>query len=189
MKALAIQPNLYLASIRAERDRRYARDAKANAAEVRARCQTLAGFLREAWPILEPRATYAHGWHIDAICAHLEAVTFGRINRLLINVPPGSSKSLIVSVVWPAWEWAMGFASYRYLTTSFNDGPVKRDTRKSRDLIQSEWYQTLWPEVRPVIHLRITHPLEYITQNPGICDRRMATAPACYSATVEPCGE
>jgi hypothetical protein len=32
-------------------------------------------------------------------------VTEGRINRLLINVPPGSSKSLIVSVMWPAWEW------------------------------------------------------------------------------------
>ncbi len=86
-------------------------------------------------------------WHLDAICAHLEAVTDGRINRLLINVPPGSSKSLIVSVMWPAWEWAQGRRSLRYLTTSFNDGPVKRDTRKCRDLIASEWYRALYPEV------------------------------------------
>lgn len=35
----------------------------------------------------------------------------------------------------------------RYLTTAFNDGPVKRDTRKMRDLILSDWYRTLWPEV------------------------------------------
>lgn len=86
-------------------------------------------------------------WHIEAICSHLEAVTDGRLNRLLINVPPGSSKSLIVSVLWPAWEWSKGLHSLRYLATAFNDGPVKRDTRKCRDLILSEWYRALWPEV------------------------------------------
>jgi hypothetical protein len=35
---------------------------------------------------------------------HLEAVTFGDINRLLINVPPGFMKSLLVNVFWPAWD-------------------------------------------------------------------------------------
>jgi hypothetical protein len=38
--------------------------------------------------------------------------------------------------------------SLRYLATAFNDGPVTRDTRKARDLILSEWYQSLWPEVQ-----------------------------------------
>jgi len=108
----------------------------------------LAGFVREAWHVLEPNTAYVHSWHIDAICQHLEAVTDGRITRLLVNVPPGSSKSLIVSVMWPAWEWGpCGKRSLRYITTAFNDGPVKRDTRKSRDLILSEWYRSLWPEV------------------------------------------
>lgn len=138
--------------IRAEKARRAAqaeRDRVAKDAErIRAKCQTLAGFVREAWHVLEPTARYTHGWHIDAICAHLEAVTDGRINRLLINVPPGSSKSLLVSVMWQAWEWGpRGLSSLRYLTTSFNDGPVKRDTRKCRDLMLSDWYRSLWPEV------------------------------------------
>lgn len=147
LEALKANPNHYLASITAERQRRHLVATELNAAAVRDRCTRLAGFVREAWTVLEPRTTYTHGWHIDAICAHLEAVTFGRINRLLINVPPGSSKSLLASVIWPAWEWSQGFASYRYLATSFNDGPVKRDTRKSRDLILSPWFQTLWPEI------------------------------------------
>lgn len=140
-------------AIRAEKARREAerereRLAK-NGERIRERCQTLAGFVREAWHLLEPRAKYVHGWHIDAICDHLQAVTDGRINRLLINVPPGSSKSLLVSVMWQAWEWGpRGLSSMRYLTTSFNDGPVKRDTRKCRDLIMSDWYQSLWPEVQ-----------------------------------------
>jgi hypothetical protein len=110
-------------------------------------CQTLAGFVREAWPTLEPNAGYAHNWHIDAICQHLEAVTAGKITRLLINVPPGSMKSLLVSVLWPCWEWSRGLRSLRYVCTSFNDLPVTRDSRKARDLILSPWYQSLWPEV------------------------------------------
>src|SRR5690606_1083215 len=71
------------------------------------------------------------------------------ITRFLANVPPGSSKSLLCSVMWQAWEWGpKALPSMRYLTTAFNDGPVKRDTRKCRDLILSDWYQALWPEVR-----------------------------------------
>lgn len=144
---------MMLRQIRAEKERRQAerrrRELEQNAERIRERSQSLAGFVREAWKVLEPNAPLIWNWHLDAICAHLEAVTDGRINRLLVNVPPGSSKSLLVSVLWQAWEWGpKGLRSMRYLTTAFNDGPVKRDTRKCRDLILSEWYQSLWPEVR-----------------------------------------
>jgi predicted phage terminase large subunit-like protein len=143
---------MMMREIRAEKARRRAeaerqRIAK-DAERIRARCETLAGFVKEAWHVLEPTTRLSWNWHLDAICQHLEAVSDGRINRLLINVPPGSSKSYLVSVMWQAWEWGpSGKRSMRYLTTSFNDGPVKRDTRKCRDLMLSEWYQSLWPEV------------------------------------------
>ena len=139
-------------AIRAERERR-AKEAERERLEkdserIREKCKTLSGFIREAWHVLEPTQPYQHNWHVDAIAQHLEAITDKEINRLLINVPPGSSKSLIASVFWHAWEWGpKGMRTMRYLTTSFNDGPVKRDTRKCRDLIQSEWFQSLWPEV------------------------------------------
>lgn len=82
-------------------------------------------------------------------CQHLEAVTFGRLNRLLINVWPGAMKSMLVSVLWPAWEWGpCGKRSLRYLATAYNDEPSTRDNRKCRDLIASPWYQDLWPEVK-----------------------------------------
>lgn len=139
-------------AIRAEKARRQLeteRDRVRRDAEIiRTRCQSLAGFVREAWHVLEPNQQLVWNWHLDAICDHLEAITYGKINRLLINVPPGSSKSLIVSVMWQAWEWTFPhLRSMRFLTTAFNDGPVKRDTRKCRDLVLSEWYQSLWPEV------------------------------------------
>jgi predicted phage terminase large subunit-like protein len=116
---------------------------------VRAKCERrFINFVREAWPILEPRMQYVHSWHIDAICDHLEAVTAGDITRLLMNVPPGAMKSLLTSVFWPAWEWGpRGMSSYRYLTSSFAETAVSRDVRKMRMLVGSEWYQTLWPHV------------------------------------------
>lgn len=111
------------------------------------RCKTLAGFVREAWHVLEPHTTYVDGWHIEAICEHLEAVSRGEIIRLLINVPPGFMKSLLVSVMWPAWEWTTR-PSLSYIATSYKDELSTRDTRKMRDLVMSEWYQSLWPHVR-----------------------------------------
>lgn len=83
------------------------------------------------------------------MCDHLQAVTEGRISPWgIINVPPGSSKSMIVSVMWQAWEWGpKGKPSSRFLTSSFEEENVKRDTRKTRDLVLSEWFRTLWPEV------------------------------------------
>lgn len=119
---------------------------------VRARCVTLAGFVKEAWRVLEPSNPLKWSWHLDAMCAHLEAITFGRMTPwLIINVPPGSSKSMIVSVLWQAWEWGpCGRPSSRFLTTSFELENVKRDTRKTRDLVRSDWFQALWPSVELV---------------------------------------
>lgn len=140
-----------LTDIQAERTRRAEEKARRgverDAVKIRKKCETLAGFVREAWHIMEPDAVYVHSWHIDAICTHLEAVTHGRINRLLINVPPGSMKSLLVSVFWPAWEWSQGFASYRYIATAFSESATKRDNRRMRDLVASDWYMTLWPSI------------------------------------------
>lgn len=144
-------PAQLLTAIRAEQARR---SERAERQRIRTRSASLAGFVHEAWHVLEPNQSYVHGWHIEAICAHLEAITYGRFlalglqNRLLINVPPGTMKSLIVSVFWPAWEWGpCGLAGLRYLTTSYKEDFVKRDARRMRDLVSSEWYRALWPHV------------------------------------------
>jgi hypothetical protein len=41
--------------------------------------------------------------HLDLICMKLEDVFYGRIKRLMINVPPRSLKTQIVSIAFPAW--------------------------------------------------------------------------------------
>lgn len=108
--------------------------------------RSLAEFSRRAWHVLEPAAELKWGWALDAICQHLEAVTDGRITRLLMNVPPGSMKSLLTGVIWPAWEWGpRNMPEMRYIGTAHEETLAIRDSRKCRDLIKSEWYQKLWP--------------------------------------------
>src|SRR5262249_33089247 len=58
-------------------------------------------FVRYFWNVIEPETKLVEGWLLDAIAEHLEAITLGKITRLLINVPPGSMKSLMTQVFWP----------------------------------------------------------------------------------------
>lgn len=109
-------------------------------------CRSLAEFAKMAWHVLEPATPLKWGWALDAICAHLEAVTRGDCTRLLMNVPPGTMKSLLTGVIWPAWEWGpCGMPAKRFLATAHKQDLAIRDNMKCRRLIQSEWYQERWP--------------------------------------------
>ena len=102
-------------------------------------------FVRYFWHILEPKTRLVEGAALEAICRHLEAVTFGEINRLLMNVPPGFMKSLLTDVFWPAWEWGpMDLPHYRYVAFSYAASLTFRDNGRFRDLILSSEYQELW---------------------------------------------
>ena len=113
---------------------------------------SLAEFVRQAWHVIEPEQDYVHGWHIDFICAHLEAITDGVeldggevYNRLLINVPPGAMKSLLTSVFWPAWWWGPRNEPHkRFLCASHSQSLAIRDSTKMRRLITSHWYRERW---------------------------------------------
>jgi predicted phage terminase large subunit-like protein len=108
--------------------------------------RSLAAFAKRAWPVLEPATDLKWGWALDAICRHLEAVTDGALTRLLMNVPPGSMKSLLTGVIWPAWEWGpRRLPHHRFLGTAHKQDLAVRDNLKCRRLIRSPWYQRLWP--------------------------------------------
>jgi predicted phage terminase large subunit-like protein len=102
------------------------------------------GFLRSAWPILDPGEPYVHNWHMDALGEHLEAVRRGEILRLLVNIPPGTSKSSACAVYFPAWLWT-DWPEARFIGASYESTLATRDNRKTRLLIESEWYRRRWP--------------------------------------------
>ncbi len=105
----------------------------------------LSAYLRRAWPVADSE-TYLHNWHMDAIAEHLEACITGDIKRLLINVPPGTSKSTATCVYFPSYLWGPAeWPSAKFISASFSLDNAKRDNRKTRDLIQTGWYQNRWP--------------------------------------------
>lgn len=113
--------------------------------------EDLSEFVKQAWHIIEPGQKYIHGWHIDFICQHLEAITHeievndAAYNRLLINVPPGTMKSLLTNVFWPAWEWGpQNMPHLRYVCASHSQDLAIRDGLRMRRLVESEWYQERW---------------------------------------------
>lgn len=107
--------------------------------------RSFADFVRLAWAQIIPDKLQWN-WHLDAIAQHLEAVARGEITRLLINIPPGTSKSTLTGIMFPAWLWGPGGQpGHRYIGAAHEQGLAVRDNRLTRELVTSDWYQRLWP--------------------------------------------
>ena len=118
----------------------------------RANCEeSLYEFMVAAWKYVDPNP-FVHGWPLEAVAEHLQAVCDGDIRRLIINIPPRCSKSSMTSVAFPAWVWAQRHDSptsgpgVQFLTASFAQQLSLRDSVKTRRLLDSPWYQSLWGE-------------------------------------------
>ena len=117
--------------------------------------RSLAEFMRQAWHVFEPSTELKWSWVLDAICDHAQALLEDRLIRdgkvirnLVVNVPPGTSKSTSISVCLPAWQWTRT-PSWRGLFASGNDDVATRDSIKCRVLLDSEWYRSMF---RPTWH-------------------------------------
>jgi len=104
-------------------------------------------FIQKTWHVVEPKKEFISNWHIEEMCHQLERVTKGETSRLIVNVPPGTMKTLLILVFWPAWEWASD-PSLRYLTASYAASRTIDANQKVRDIVNSPWYQKHYPEVK-----------------------------------------
>lgn len=111
---------------------------RTKAAEV-----SLHSYVEQAWSVIEPATRFVDGDHIHGICDHLEACARGEIKRLLINIPPGCMKSILVSVLFPTWLWISKPVT-RWMFSSYDARLSTRDSVKCRTIIDSEWYQERW---------------------------------------------
>jgi predicted phage terminase large subunit-like protein len=112
---------------------------------ARYQCETsLLTFVEQAWPTVEPARQFKNNWHIGAVCEHLQALKARQIKNLLINQPPATSKSLVASVLFPAWCWTLD-AWMRFLCLSYDQSLSTRDNLRMRTVVDSPWYQSWWP--------------------------------------------
>lgn len=106
---------------------------------------SLLDFMIHGWHALEPSMPFVAGRAVQAVCEHLEAVSDGEIQNLLMNVPPGFTKSMSTSVFWPMHEWGpLNMPHLRYITCAHDQTLPIRDHLRSRDLANSEWYKRNW---------------------------------------------
>lgn len=117
--------------------------------------KSLYKFTEAAWKYIDP-AQFVHGFHLEAVCEHLEAVTNGEIKRLLVQLPPRCCKSSILAVSWPAWVWCrrqdkfpskLSGSKVQFMFSSYAQTLSFRDSTRTRDVIQSPWYQERWGRV------------------------------------------
>ena len=111
---------------------------------------SLLKFVEAAWPAIDS-SHFVSCWAIQAMCEHLEAVTWGYIPRLLINIPPRCAKTSVVSIIYPVWVWLQQDISFlsgpqvRFLCASYNNTLSWDSSNKSRRLLFSNFVQTHWP--------------------------------------------
>jgi len=105
--------------------------------------KSLYRFLKQSWHVIEPATLFVPCRNIELMAEHLEAVTAGSIQNLLLLVPPGSLKSTTVCVAWQAWEWIKNPWT-RWLFSSYSLRLAERDSERFGDLVRSRWYQQRW---------------------------------------------
>lgn len=92
-------------------------------------------------------------WHIKYLCEELQKLTGPIVKReeklydMIINIPPGTTKSTITTIMYPAWLWTQD-PSLRIITNSYSSDLAVEHAIKARDIITSEKYNRLFPEVK-----------------------------------------
>src|SRR5207237_9891542 len=85
---------------------------------------------------------------IHAIGYQLMRNRYGEINRLLINQPPRSLKSISVSVAYVAWLLGHD-PTRRVIVVSYANELAAELHRQFRRIIDAPWYRQLFPAMRP----------------------------------------
>ena len=90
-------------------------------------------------------------WHHRLMASKIDDLLAGKLvpRNLIINIPPGGTKTEFFSIHFPAYVNALvqekQLKRFRNLNISFADTLVKRNSRRTRDIIASREYQEFWP--------------------------------------------
>lgn len=75
------------------------------------------------------------------------------IRNLIVNIPPGYTKSMVWSVMLLAWIWTFR-PEYRALYVTFDHGLSMLNARLCRDLVRTKWYRERWGDILHPVNSR-----------------------------------
>jgi len=131
-------------------------------------------FFKAAWIVVEPAVPLSTNWHHKYICDTLQEECERIIRQepktkdIIINVPFRSTKSLIVTVMFPVWAWIKS-PKLRFITSSYSATLSIELATKSRDIIFSDWFKKRWEDV---FHIKKDQNLKERYENNHIGMRR-----------------
>lgn len=132
---------------------------------------SLESFFKAAWKVIEPETTLIWNWHLTYLCGQLEEILHQvasgqrRKHDTIINVPPSTSKSTLITVVFPVWCW-LHAPHLKFLTMSYAADLAIIHAVKSRDIIQSDWFQGLFSDIF-VLKFDVNKKSEYANTKGG----------------------
>jgi predicted phage terminase large subunit-like protein len=113
--------------------------------------RSLYEFVQYFWAIASPH-TFQPNWHIEYLCKELETMAERVAKRLpreydlVINVPPGSTKTITCSIMFPAWCWTK-WHWMRFITAGYSQSLALESAEYCRDLIRSTKFQEMYPDI------------------------------------------
>ncbi len=105
-------------------------------------------FAYRAFEALNPGQRLIPNWHIDTICYQVQQMVSGKARkRLVLNLPPRTLKSFIVSVALPAWLLGHNPGT-RIICASYSDELASKFSRDCRALLDTPFYKRIFPRTR-----------------------------------------
>ena len=109
-------------------------------------------FVKTFWSTII-QAELEWNWHMDVICEKLQKLAWRneagmpRKHDLIVNIPPGTTKSTLVSILFEAWVWTFQPAA-QFICVSYNENLSYDFSRKMAAVVESELYQKCFPDVK-----------------------------------------
>lgn len=122
-----------------------------DAAEARLCRLSFFEFVKSFWDVII-KETPEYNWHIPYLCEELQTLSVSIVARdkkpydIIINIPPGTTKTTIATIMFPAWLWTQD-PSLRVITNSYSKDLSIEHATKSRDIITSDKYKRFFPEI------------------------------------------
>lgn len=131
----------------------------------------LKAWIKLAWSQLYPSSPLVWNWHLDMLSDHYEAAHRGQIRNLVVNIPPGGSKSSITCVLFPCWGWIQN-PERSWVFAAYGEKLIHRDARLSNTFMHSKWWTDRFGDI---FTLPTVPRIEHITNNKG--GFRLGTTP------------
>lgn len=109
-------------------------------------------FVKEFWECVPGAGTLVWNWHLSLYCRELQFIAdrvkkgLPRVHDLIVNVPFGTSKSTVFSILFHPWVW-VEMPHARFLYATHTDSLALDLAGKAKDVITSDKYRVYFPHI------------------------------------------